>query len=240
MGNVDNAQPIAVVTGASKGIGRAIAQAFAAEGYLVLICSRSKENLDEAVREIKAIHPAADIKGFPADLSQMIEVKAFGHWCLAFGSVSVLVNNAGVYFPGNLSDEAEGNMETIMNTNFYSAYHLTRKFLPDMKAKSSGHIFNISSIAGLGAYDGGGSYSVSKYALTGFSANLRHELKTSGVKVTTVFPGAVMTDSWKGFDNSGNRIMEVEDVAAMILAASKLSPQATVEEIVIRPQLGDL
>ena len=111
---------------------------------------------------------------------------------------------------------------------------------PEMKKNRSGHIFNISSIAALAAYDGGGCYSISKFAMNGFSQNLRHELKPFNVKVTTVFPGAVFTDSWKGFDNSNGRIMEVDDIAVMILACSKLSPQAVVEEIILRPQLGDL
>ncbi|MFT3982171.1 MAG: SDR family oxidoreductase [Ferruginibacter sp.] len=238
MGNV--AKPVAVVTGASKGIGKAVAAAFAKEGYTVLICSRSRSHLEAAAAEIVNEYPSADIKTFVADFSDPAEVTAFGEFCLQEGTVEVLVNNAGIYLPGNLYNEPEGNMEHIMQLNFFSAYHLTRMLLPAMQQEGKGHIFNISSIAGLSAYEGGGSYSVSKFALTGFSKNLRHELKASGIKVTTVFPGAVMTDSWAGFDNSSKRIMETADIAAMILAASGLSAQATVEEIVIRPQLGDL
>lgn len=240
MENNKDPRPIAVITGASKGIGKAIATAFVSEGYRVLICSRKESNLQDAVSDIKKNYPGADISSFAADLCDREQVAAFGDWCLQQGMLAVLVNNAGMYLPGNLGDEAEENMEQTMNLNFYSAYHLTRKLLPSMKAAGKGHIFNISSIAGLMAYEGGGSYSVSKFALNGFSINLRHELKNTGIKVTTVLPGAVMTDSWKGFDNSNHRIMETEDIAAMILAASRLSPQATVEEIVIRPQLGDL
>ena len=108
-----------------------------------------------------------------------------------------------------------------------------------MQAKS-GHIFNMCSIASLAAYTNGGSYSISKFALLGFSKNLREELKVHHIKVTAVYPGAVMTDSWSGFDNSNNRIMVAEDVSKMILAASKLSPQAVVEDIILRPLLGDL
>ena len=230
----------AIITGGSKGIGKAIASAFAGEGFTILICSRSEQHLADASADLRNRHPAAVIKTFAADFSKKEEVLAFGEWCLQQGTPEILVNNAGIYLPGNLSEEDEGNMEQIMNINFFSAYHLTRQLLPFMKEQGKGHIFNIGSIAGLMAYEGGGSYSVSKFALNGFSINLRHELKRAGIKVTTVFPGAVMTDSWAGFDNSNNRIMEATDIAAMILAASKLSPQATVEEIVIRPQLGDL
>jgi NADP-dependent 3-hydroxy acid dehydrogenase YdfG len=109
-----------------------------------------------------------------------------------------------------------------------------------MRAAEKGHVFNMCSIAAFDAYDGGGSYSISKYALHGFNTNLRHELKNSAIKVTAIFPGAVHTDSWAGYDNSDKRIMEVTDISAMILAATQLSAQAVVEEIIIRPQLGDL
>ena len=86
----------------------------------------------------------------------------------------------------------------------------------------------------------GGSYSISKFALLGFSKNLREELKPFGIKVTAVLPGAVMTDSWEGFDNSTKRIMEANDIANLVVAAASLSDQAVVEDIVIRPLLGDL
>ncbi len=236
----DAANRVAVITGASKGIGLAIAIAFAGQGYKIIICSRNEQNLEQAKAAILVKHPDALVKTFTANMGNTAEVLGFADYCLSEGRIEILVNNAGIYIPGNLTDEAEGNMEQTMNINFFSAYHLTRKLLPNIKAAGTGHIFNISSIAGLTAYDGGGSYSVSKFALTGFSKNLRHELKQTGIKVTTVFPGAVMTDSWAGFDNSNNRIMKAEDIAKMVLAASQLSPQAAVEEIVIRPQLGDL
>ena len=137
-------------------------------------------------------------------------------------------------------DEPDGFMENILNLNFYSAYHLTRALLPSMIKKGKGHIFNMCSVASLKAYEGGGSYSVSKFAMYGFSQNLRLELMPHGIKVTSVFPGAVLTDSWGDLDNSNGRIMVVDDIVEMMYAATKLSPQAVVEEILIRPQLGDM
>jgi short-subunit dehydrogenase len=151
----------------------------------------------------------------------------------------ILVNNAGIFLPGNVHDEDEGLLEDIMNVNLYSAYHFTRKLLPAMMKQKSGHIFNICSIASLQAYENGGAYSISKFALAGFSKNLREEMKPHGIKVTSVYPGAAYTDSWAGFVKP-ERIMEASDVAKMIYAAAHLSPQACVEEIVIRPQLGDV
>jgi short-subunit dehydrogenase len=109
-----------------------------------------------------------------------------------------------------------------------------------MLKKGRGHIFNICSIASLNAYENGGSYSISKFALLGFSKNLRLELKDKGIKVTAVCPGAVYTNSWAGSGVDPQRIMEANDIAEMIYAATQLSPQAVVEDIVMRPLLGDL
>ena len=109
-----------------------------------------------------------------------------------------------------------------------------------MLKKGKGHIFNICSIASLNAYENGGSYSISKFALLGFSKNLLLELKDKGMKVTAVCPGAVYTNSWAGSGVDPKRIMEANDIAEMIYAATQLSPQAVVEDIVMRPLLGDL
>ena len=176
-----------VITGASKGIGKAVAAAFVGIGKKVLICSRSEANLMATVADIKTTYPEANILWLAADLSKRTEVTRFGEWCLQQGTPEVLVNNAGIYLPGSLMDEEEGNMEHIMNLNFFCAYHLTRQLLPAMKAAQKGHVFNICSIAALDAYDGGGSYSISKYALHGFNKNLRHETKNTAIKVTNSF-----------------------------------------------------
>jgi short-subunit dehydrogenase len=109
-----------------------------------------------------------------------------------------------------------------------------------MMAQKKGHIFNMCSIASLHAYTNGGAYSISKFALLGFSKNLREEMKPHGIKVTAVIPGAVYTDSWAGSGVSRERIMQAADVAAMIYTAAQLSPQACVEDIVLRPLEGDL
>ena len=123
-----------------------------------------------------------------------------------------MVNNAGIYKHGKCIDEEDNQMEQMLAINFFSAYHLTRALVPKMIEKKSGHIFNLCSIASLQSYEGGGSYSISKFALNGFSQNLRHELKNFGIKVTTVFPGAVHTDTWGDYDNSKHRIMEANDI----------------------------
>jgi short-subunit dehydrogenase len=229
-----------VITGGSKGIGKAIALQFAGEGNQLLLGSRNAAQLAGTANEIKNAFPQVKVHTMAADLSIREGVTAFGDWCNKLGAVDILVNNAGNYLPGNVSDEPEGTLEQMIATNLYSAYHLTRALLPPMIRNGKGHIFNMCSIASLSAYPGGGAYSISKFALYGFSKNLREELKPAGIKVTAILPGAVLTDSWDGFDNSNDRIMEADDIARMVFSAANLGPSAVVEDIIIRPQLGDL
>ena len=235
-----------IITGASKGIGKAIAEAFAAQGANLFICARNEVTLYNTVAELQTNYPASVVKAKAVDMAVKEEAIAFGAWVLAgvkdtpTGKPDILINNAGTFSPGSIYNEAGGLLEEMMATNLYSAYHLTRAVVPAMVAARQGLIVNICSIASLQAYANGGSYSITKFALAGFSKNLREELKPHQVKVMAVYPGAVMTDSWGDFDNSASRIMEASDIAAMIVAATKLSPQAVVEDIVIRPLLGDL
>jgi short-subunit dehydrogenase len=234
-----------IVTGASKGIGRAVAEIFAANGHNLFLCSRGEVALYKTVEELMTRFPSVTVKAKPFDLSKKEEAIAFGNWCLSFGTPDVLVNNAGLFEPGSVHSEADGLLESQMATNVYSAYHVSRTVLPKMMNRPStslgrGHIFNMCSIASLHAYANGGAYSISKFAMYGFSKNLREEMKPHGIKVTSVHPGAVMSDSWGNYDNSSKRIMEADDIAKMIYAASQLSSQACVEDIIIRPQLGDL
>lgn len=231
----------AVITGASRGIGKAVAEIFALHGYDLFLCSRSEENLWPAVEAIKAKFPTVRVEAQALDLSEEKNCRLLAEWVTGLaGNVDVLVNNAGSFIQGSVSEEAPGSMEAMMNTNYYSAYHLTRHLLGRMRQARSGHIFNICSIAALAAYPGGGSYSVSKSALHAFTKNLRYELKETGIKVTAILPGAVYTDSWKNAGVSQERLMDEDDVAKMILACTQLSPKAVVEEIIMRPQLGDL
>jgi short-subunit dehydrogenase len=229
-----------VITGASRGIGKAIAAIFANHGHHLYLTSRSDMALHTATEELMADYPAVTIRSEPFDLGIKEQAQRFGNWCLGYTVPDIVVNNAGLFEPGSVFNEPEGILENQIATNLYSAYHVTRTLLPKMIQRRMGHIFNICSIASLNAYPNGGAYSISKFALHGFSKNLREEMKPYGIKVTSLFPGAVMTDSWGNYDNSSKRIMEASDIAQLVYAASQLSVQACVEDIIIRPQLGDL
>ncbi|TDH18352.1 SDR family oxidoreductase [Segetibacter sp. 3557_3] len=230
-----------IVTGASKGIGRAVAERFAAAGANLVVCSRSETGLYGMMDELQTKYPDCTVRAKAADLSQPEDVAAFGKWILEKDLVpDILVNNAGQFLPGSIHNEPAGTLEQMIAVNLYSAYHLTRLLLPRMMEAKTGHIFNMCSIASLNAYANGGAYSISKFALLGFSKNLREEMKPYNIKVTAVLPGATMTASWEGSGIDPQRIMDPKDVAEMIYVASQLSPRAVVEDIVLRPQLGDL
>ena len=233
--------PVAVVTGATQGMGKIIAEKLLNEGFSIAVCARNKAKLLQLETEWKERYPTAAIMIYETDLTIKEELTDFATAALShFPAIDLLVNNAGSYTPGTIADEPEGLLQSMIAVNLYSAYNLTRALLPSMKKKQSGHIFNICSIASLKAYPNGGSYSISKYALLGFSENLREELKDHNIKVTAICPGATYTPSWEGSGVPPERIMESADVANMLWSAYRLSPQANVETIVMRPVKGDL
>ncbi len=230
-----------VITGGSKGLGRAFAEVFAAGGHHVALCARSETELQATASALREKFPAAKIDAKAFDLSTKEGAVVFSSWVgVVFSRVDLLINNAGRFLGGNIHDEQEGTLEAMINTNLYSAYHLTRALLPGMISQRKGQIFNICSVAGLKAYPNGGAYSISKFALLGFSRNLREELKPYGIRVTAVCPGATYTASWEGSGIDPERMMAPEDVANMVYAAANLPDRAVVEDLIMRPALGDL
>ena len=230
----------AVITGASRGIGKSVAKIIATHGYNLYLTSRNQEKLMQTVERLTADFPNITIDAKAFDLADKQQARLFGEWVShTADTIDVLVNNAGNFIPGNIHDEPDGALEQMLEVNLHSAYHVTRALLPKMMAQRNGHIFTICSIASLDAYPNGGAYSISKFALLGFTKNLRQELIPHNIKVTAIIPGAVYTDSWKDFTQP-ERIMEPHDIASLIYTVSRLSPQATVEQIIVRPQLGDL
>ncbi|MEQ9422781.1 MAG: SDR family oxidoreductase [Cyclobacteriaceae bacterium] len=226
---------LVIVTGASKGIGKATVSLFLKKGYEVVGCSRNQSDLDKLKKETEQYDGALTIKS--VDMSLKDEVLAFGDYIKSRNhSVDILVNNVGVFLPGNIIDEEDGNLEKQVETNLYSAYYLTRSLLPKMIKRNGGSIFNVCSTASLSAYANGSSYSISKYALRGFNANLREELKSFGIKVTGIFPGNVLTPSWGETDIPEKKFIKATDVAQTIYDISQLSATTDIEEVLIQPQ----
>ena len=232
-----------VITGATRGIGKAVVEAFAREStpHHFFICARKTAELDQLKAIINKLNEKHQVTQMVCDLQDTSQIKAFAAKVLDSGKATdILINNAGIYEPGSCYNEPEGLLEKMLQVNLMSSYHLTRALIGSMIEQKKGHIFNLCSIASFKAYANGGSYSISKYALSGFTRNLREEMKPFGIKVTGIYPGATLSSSWDGMDIDPKRIMEVEDVAKMIYSAANLSPQAVVEDIILRPQLGDL
>ncbi len=231
-----------VVTGGTKGIGKAIVCFFAKKGYEIVTCSRNSTNLENLKKELESTVPGVQLHIFKADLSVKEEALAFGEFVkkLPGGGVDVLVNNSGVFIPGQIQNEEEGVLEKMINTNLYSAYHLTRILLPVFIGQKQGDIFTICSTASIIPYVNGGSYCISKFALYGMNKVLREEMKPHGVRVVSVLPGATLTSSWEGVDLPPDRFMKPEDVAESIWSVHVLSKNTVVEEILLRPQLGDV
>lgn len=229
-----------LVTGGTKGIGRAILERFGREGFDLFTCARNEKDLISLKEHLESNHPDIRVYAWPADLSKKEEVQAFAAKVKEVATPDVLVNNTGIFLPGAIHDEPEGNFEFMMNTNLFSAYYLIREFVGAMIQRKSGHVFSMGSIAGLTAYPNGGSYAVSKWAMLGMTKCLREELKPHQVKVTSILPGATLTDSWAGVDLPMERFIRAEDVAECVWGAYNLSPQSVVEEVIIRPQLGDI
>jgi len=230
-----------VVTGGTKGIGRAIAERFAEAGFNVAVCARKADELEKFKADLTKKHPSGKFYTLPADMANKHQVDAFASFIRQLDQpVDVLINNAGYFIPGSIATEKDGALEDMMNANLYSAYHMTRALVDQMIARKSGHIFNMCSIASIKAYANGGSYAITKFALLGFSKCLREELKPVGIRVTSILPGATRTASWEGVDLPDERFMRVEDVAETVYGAYSLSQRSVVEEIIIRPQLGDI
>ena len=219
-----------VVTGGSKGIGRAIVDTFVARGFDAVLCARNVDDIQ-----------GPGLIPFAADLSTRGGVDALVTYLKSLNRpIDVLVNNTGTFQPGQIHNEAEGTFETLMNTNVASAYHLTRGLVGEMMARREGHIVMMCSTASITPYTNGGSYCISKFALLGMSKVLREELKPSGVRVTAILPGATLTASWEGTDLPNDRFMQATDVAETVWAACNLPKTAVLEEILMRPQLGDI
>lgn len=231
---------LAVITGGTKGIGKALVMLFAKNEFDVVTCARNAEDL-EALKE--DVESAMDATVFikPTDVSKKGEVNDFIDFINKMDrEVNVIINNAGLFVPGQVHAEEEGALEQMIDTNLYSAYRVTRGLIKPMIERRKGHIFNICSTASFMPYVNGGSYCISKFAMLGMSKVLREEMKEHNIRVTSVMPGATYTASWEGADIPKERFMKAEDVAEAIWQAYVLSDRTVMEELVLRPQLGDL
>lgn len=228
-------EKIAVITGASKGIGKAIAESLAAEGYSLALAARSEKELHQIKNDLEGKY-GIKVIAWACDLSLKESVTAFSQKVLQhFSRVDVLVNNIGIFTTGTFSAESDDALEQNLNLNLKCAYHLTKSFALGFMKEQKGQIINLCSVASLGPKEEAASYTISKYALKGFNDVLREEMRDYGVKVTAIYPGSVNTSSWEGVIAPREEFIQPEDIAKLVVSLIGLSENAFVEELVIKP-----
>jgi NAD(P)-dependent dehydrogenase (short-subunit alcohol dehydrogenase family) len=237
------ASPVVLITGASQGIGAAIARAYARErpGSRLALVARNLRNLRAVAAECARLDPRGEAAVFRCDTS---DEAAVGRMARAvtrrFGTVDTLVNNAGAFEPAPFLDTTVAAFDRMIAVNLRSAFLVTRAFLPAMVERRRGDVLFMSSIAGLGAYPNAAAYCAAKFGLTGLAKVIRAETRAQGIRVCCLHPGATWTPSWAGSGVDPERLMPAEDIARAVLDVFDASRRTVVEDVVIRPQLGDL
>jgi 3-oxoacyl-[acyl-carrier protein] reductase len=230
-------QPIALVTGATEGIGRATALALGRHGYAVAVTARTGEKVEALVAELAQAGVRAT--GRPADVGDPAQVEALvAHVSGALGPIDTLINNAGILIPRTLLETTVEEWDATFQTNVRGLFLVTRAVLPGMIERGRGDVVNLASLAGKNGVPGATAYSASKHAVLGFSRSLLLEVRKHGLRVIAICPGSVDTPMMRGQSSlrpEFDRILRPEDVAESILGALGLPRRATVSELDVRP-----
>ena len=226
----------AVITGGSKGIGLALVDKFLRQGFKVIVVSRSIGQLGALESEFPE-----ELTLLQFDLSDKRAVLACADAITQISpKINVLINNAGVFLPGSIAQEDAESFELQMALNLNAPYYLTKRLLPHLTEAANAYIFNICSTASEVAYTNGASYCISKHALLGLTKVLRAELLQQGIAVSAVMPGATLTDSWQGTDLPESRFISTSAIANAIYMAWENRKSMVMEQITLRPILGDI
>lgn len=231
---------IVVVTGASQGIGRAIAEAFAARhGAQVALVARTTSKLETVAEVCEA--EGGDALVVPTDVT---DDDAVGEMADAvqekWGTPDVVVNNAGLFTYSPLDELTVDGFREQIDVNLTGSFAVTQAFLPAMRTRGAGHLFYMASVASITAYPGNAGYCAAKHGVRGLARVVREETKEDGLCVTTVIPGATYTPTWDAVDLPEERFMPPEDVAQSVVDAYELSDRTVLEELLLRPQEGDV
>lgn len=225
----------AIVTGATKGIGRAVALKLAEDGYNLSVCSRNEKELCSFVQELELFGIKA--VGLATDCSNREDIKRFCEFTTTeLGDIDVLINNVGTFLPASLMDEEDDIFEKQLALNLNAAYYFSKFFGKIMLRRQSGHIFNICSVASKQVIENAGSYCVTKSALLSLNNVLRQELAPYNVKVTAFLPGSTLTASWEGTSLPKEAFVQPEDIADTLHTILNLSTGVNVDEVILTPK----
>jgi|SRR5581483_3441338 len=228
---------LAVVTGAGRGIGAAIAGKLATLGALVVLCGRSRAPLDETAGQIIEAGGRAEVA--TCDVTDHDSVQAVASMVeRRFGKIDILVNNAGIGgFGGPLHTLPPGDWDAVLNTNLRGVFFCIRTFAPMMIRARSGHIVNISSLAGKNPLPNGAAYAASKWGLNGLTYSVAEELRTHNIRVSVVCPGSVDTSLSPHEGKDKSKMLRPEDVAHAVAALVTQAPQSFISEVLLRPTM---
>jgi 3-oxoacyl-[acyl-carrier protein] reductase len=226
---------VAVVTGAGRGIGAAIARKLALLGATVVLCGRTLKLLEATAASISA--NGGQVQALACDVTDLGSVQALAAAVAQrFGRIDILVNNAGVgSFAAPLHEMTPEAWEKILNTNLRGVFYCVRSFVPMMIKAGTGHIVNISSLAGKNALPNGAAYAASKWGLNGLSYSIAEELREHGIRVSVVCPGSVDTELSPHTGKDSNKMLKPDDVAHVVAMLVTQAPQSFASEVLLRP-----
>jgi NAD(P)-dependent dehydrogenase (short-subunit alcohol dehydrogenase family) len=228
---------VAIITGAGRGIGAAIANSLASMGAVAVLCGRTREPLESAAKTIS--QDGGEAKVAPCDVTDLGAVEELAKQVNAsYGRVDILVNNAGIgSFGGPLHQMSPDSWDNVLNTNLRGVYYCIRAFAPAMIRARSGHIINISSLAGKNALPNGAAYAASKWGLNGLSYSVAEELRAHNIRVAVICPGSVDTDLSPHAGKDPRKMLKPEDVAHVVGMLVTQAPESFASEVLLRPTL---
>lgn len=228
--------PVVVVTGASQGIGAAIAERFAKcfPGVKLALVARNAERLGAVAERCRS--SGADVEPLPADLNDQAQVEQMAAAVQQrFGAVDVLINNAGRWRGGAAHEMSVADFTQVLHDNLVSMFAVTRAFLAQMLERGRGDIFLMSSTAGLTGMQNNAAYCAAKHGVAGFAKALRSEVTERGIRVSCVYPGPTESPSWDGTGVDRSKLMSADDIADVFVDAYRMSRRSMMEDIVLRP-----
>jgi len=225
---------VAVVTGASRGIGLAIAQRLGEMGAKLGLCSRDPKKLEAATQQMRAA--ASAVFAMPVDVTRADQISSFVQAAQkSLGPIDILVNNAGVGWFGPTHDATEESWDSVLDTNLKSVFLMSKAVAPSMIERKTGHIINIASLAGKNTFKNGGVYCASKWGLMGLTGCMAEDLRQYGIRVSAVCPGTVDTEFSPHTGKDPAKLLQSEDIAHAVAMLVTQAPQSFISEVLIRP-----